>query len=247
MNCRGILLDIEGTTSSIAFVHQEMFPYVRREMAGFLERQGQRPDVVDACQQVMLEANPAGPADGGQGATLSARCDRDSIVRAVFQLMDADAKRIGLKLLQGLVWEEGFRSGALRGHVYEDVPAALTRWQAAGLDVRIYSSGSVAAQRLFFQHTVAGNLLPFLNGHFDTATGPKREPASYATIAKEFAVAPATILFASDVAEELDAARSSGMRTVLLLRPGNEPVTATAQHPACFSLEVLPQLLFAGT
>lgn len=247
MNCRGILLDVEGTTSSIAFVHQEMFPYVRRELAGFLDRQGHCPEVVDACQQVVLEANPAGSADGAPRSTRPTSCDRDSVIRAVTRLMDTDAKRVGLKQLQGLVWEEGFRSGVLRAHLYDDVPAALARWQAAGLDVRIYSSGSVAAQQLFFQYSVAGNLLPLLNGHFDTTTGPKRDPASYAKIAKHFAVDPAAILFASDVVGELDAARSSGMRTVLLLRPGNEPVTGAADHPACVSLEVLPQLLFAGT
>jgi len=135
--------------------------------------------------------------------------------------MDGDVKATGLKQLQGLIWRSGFESGELRAHVYDDVPPALEAWRGAGIDVRIYSSGSVAAQVLFFGHTVAGDLRPLLNGHYDTTTGSKQEPASYLQIADAFGLPPAEILFLSDVTAELAAARQAGLQTALCLRPGN--------------------------
>jgi enolase-phosphatase E1 len=147
--------------------------------------------------------------------------------------MDADAKATGLKQLQGLIWRSGFESGELLAHVYDDVPPALTAWNAAGVDVRIYSSGSVEAQRLFFGHTIAGDLLLRFRGHYDTTTGPKRDAASYCKIAQQFALEPSEILFLSDVVAELDAARAAGMATGLVIRPGNAATTSSsdAAHP----------------
>jgi enolase-phosphatase E1 len=139
----------------------------------------------------------------------------------VLRLMDADAKATGLKQLQGLIWKSGFESGELKAHVYEDVPPALESWTAAGKDVRIYSSGSVQAQRLFFGHTIAGDLLPRFRGHYDTTTGPKKEAESYRKIAAAFGLPLTAILFLSDIVTELDAAREAGLATALVVRPGN--------------------------
>src|SRR5262245_45290439 len=137
------------------------------------------------------------------------------VCKEVTRLMDTDAKTTGLKQLQGLIWQSGFESGELKAHVYEDVPPALTAWQAAGKDVRIYSSGSVQAQKLFFGHTVAGNLLPYFRGHYDTTTGPKKEAESYCKIGADFSFPTGEIRFLSDVVAELDAARAAGMQTGL--------------------------------
>ena len=223
-NGRGILLDIEGTTSSVSFVYDVMFPYVRKHLTFEVLTNWMEPEYVLAFGAIAKDA-------GHESLDAWLKTDsltRDNPLRAanvvcreVTRLMDADAKATGLKQLQGLIWKSGFESGELKAHVYEDVPPALVRWNAAGKDVRIYSSGSVQAQKLFFGHTVAGDLLPQFRGHYDTTTGPKKEAASYQRIAAEFGVPAAEILFLSDVVAELNAAREAGLQTGLVTRPGN--------------------------
>jgi len=216
---QAILLDIEGTTSSIRFVYDEMFPFVRRELAGFLNTHWEAAEVRAACDVLA--------SDAGHGSLKKWCADaddstaRERVTREVIRLMDGDIKATGLKQLQGFIWRSGFESGELKAHVYDDVPPALNAWHKAGMDLRIYSSGSIAAQRLFFGHTIVGDLLPLLKGHYDTTTGPKMEPGSYTEIAKAYCRAPAEILFLSDVVAETEAARQAGMQTALCLRPGN--------------------------
>ncbi len=211
-----ILLDVEGTVSPLAFVHEVMFPFARERAESFLERNGARPAVRAALQQMTADTGLATVAE-------------------IHRLMDADAKLTGLKQLQGLVWEEGFKSGELRATLFDDVADALRLWHAAGVQLRIYSSGSVHAQKLFFAHTVAGDLTPLLSGYYDTTTGPKRTAASYAAIAADSGFAPQDILFLSDVGEELDAAVAAGMQTALAIRPGNRD-TKDVRHPPFHSL-----------
>ena len=134
--------------------------------------------------------------------------------------------------MQGLVWQEGFTSGEMVAHVYDDVRPSIEAWKAAGKDVRIYSSGSVHAQKLFFEHSVAGDMLPLFNGHYDTITGPKKEAHSYRQIAKAFDLPASEILFVSDITDELDAAIEAGMQTVLSIRPGNKPVENAESYTA---------------
>lgn len=228
---RAILLDIEGTTSSIRFVFDVMFPFVRRELHDYLAKNWSDDDLSQACE---LIAKDAGHSSFALWCTTSHAANdvakQSLIEREVIRLMDGDVKATGLKALQGLIWESGFASGELKAHVYDDVPPALKRWNAAGLDVRIYSSGSIQAQKLFFGHTVSGNLLSLLKGHYDTTTGPKREAASYAKIAGEFELPVDQILFLSDVVAELDAARLAGMQTGLVLRPGNATIASEHGH-----------------
>ena len=145
--------------------------------------------------------------------------------------MDGDVKATGLKELQGLIWQEGYAAGRLKSHVYPDVPPALRRWAERGLDLRVYSSGSVGAQKVFFAHTEAGDLLGLFRGHYDTTTGPKREAESYRRIAADMKMPPSAVLFLSDVPRELDAAREAGMRTALVVRPGNVPAAAGHGRP----------------
>jgi len=227
----GILLDIEGTTSSIGFVYDVMFPYARRELDAYLEEHWQTDDCRAACEQIARDAGFASLGQFvGEGATAAEA--RLAIKNEVVRLMDDDVKATGLKQLQGLIWQRGFTSNEMKAHVYDDVPPALIRWNANGINVRIYSSGSVAAQRLFFGHTEYGDLLKHFGGHYDTTTGPKKEAASYTKIAGDFKLPPEEILFLSDVVAELDAARDAGLRTCLCLRPGNQEVEPGHGHPA---------------
>lgn len=232
---RGILLDIEGTTSSIAFVFEVMFPFARRELDLFLVTAWEKPAVLEACQQIARDAGLNSIDDWEPGALDDAL--RRHVRAEVVRQMESDAKTTGLKQLQGLIWKSGFDSGELKSHVYEDVPQRLSDWKQAGADVRIYSSGSIAAQKLFFGHTIAGDLLARLNGHYDTTTGPKREAASYEKIAAEFALPANEILFLSDIVEELDAAEQAGMKTALVIRPGNKPATPGHHHPQITSFD----------
>jgi enolase-phosphatase E1 len=137
--------------------------------------------------------------------------------------MDRDRKSTALKSLQGRIWESGYRSGALRSHLYADVRPALERWRSEGKRVAIFSSGSVLAQRLLFAHTPEGDLTPMIDAFFDTTTGPKREAESYRRIAAALGMPPVGVLFVSDVAAELDAARAAGLKTALCVREGEAP------------------------
>ena len=150
-------------------------------------------------------------------------------LRAI-DLMNKDVKSTPLKALQGIIWKTGFQSGQLVAHVFDDVPPSLASWATSGIDIRIYSSGSIEAQKLFFGHTAAGDLTQHLRGHYDTTTGPKREQESYSKIANDIGVKPEHILFLSDIGAELDAARASGMNTGATIRPGNQPFESHYDH-----------------
>jgi enolase-phosphatase E1 len=141
--------------------------------------------------------------------------------------MDQDRKSTALKALQGRIWQEGYRRGELHGEVFPDVPVALKKWNDAGIDVRIYSSGSILAQQLLFSTTRYGDLTVYLKGYFDTTTGAKSDASSYATIARAFKLNPPEILFVSDVLRELDAAAAAAMQARLAVRPGNPPQPAS--------------------
>ncbi len=230
---RGILLDIEGTTSSISFVYDVMFPYARKHLTFEVFANWLEPEYIEAFHAIARDAGQESLDAWLKEEGLT----RDNPIRAaelvckeVARLMDGDVKSTGLKQLQGLIWQSGFDSGELKAHVYDDVPPVLAAWQAAGKDVRVYSSGSVQAQKLFFGHTITGNLLPYFRGHYDTTTGPKKEVSSYQKIAADFQLPPSEILFLSDVVAELDAARAAGMQTALVVRPGNAAAPAGHGH-----------------
>jgi enolase-phosphatase E1 len=232
---RLILLDIEGTVSPLSYVHEVMFPFARHAVPAFLDEQPRRPEVTAALAQMAGDAGARSFADWCPHAASSAEAN-SWIVAQVHALMDADAKATGLKQLQGLIWERGFHRGELRSVVFPDVPPALREWTHAGVQLRIYSSGSTHAQRLFFAHTEAGDLTPLLSGYYDTTIGAKKSAASYSAIAADTAVEPGEILFLSDVAEELDAARTAGLQTALAIRPGNRE-TAGNGYPRFTSFQ----------
>jgi len=206
---RGILLDIEGTTTPIRFVYDVLFPFARKHAHQHLGDNEQRALKHEYDADV---ANGLTPPPWSSGA-----------IHYVHWLMDQDRKSTALKTLQGNIWQEGYRLGDLRGEVFADVPDALGRWHNAGVDIRIYSSGSILAQKLLFSTTPHGDLTRFLKGHFDTTTGPKTNPSSYTGIAATFGMPPSEILFISDVVRELDAASTAGLQVLLSVRPGNPP------------------------
>ena len=235
---RAVLLDIEGTTTPIAFVTGTLFPYARRHLRGYLEQHLASPahESLWATLRAEHEADrlldPRVPEWAG-----SLRFSRVEAIEAyVAWLMDRDRKSTGLKELQGRIWEEGYARGDLVGEVFPDVPVALSRWHTAHRLVCIFSSGSTRAQQLLFQHSSAGDLTPYLTAYFDTTTGPKAEPSSYARIAESLGIASEAIVFVSDSPRELDAARTSGMRTRLAVRPGNPPAPEIV-HERLLSLD----------
>ena len=221
---KGILLDVEGTTSSIAFVYDVLFAYAKEHIAGYFERHATDEGVRAAATALANETSCPGNIDTPEGRT--------QLTLAAIGLMNRDEKSTPLKALQGMIWREGFESRKLVSHIFDDVPPALEQWANSGIDVRIYSSGSVQAQKLFFGHTSAGDLTSHLRGHYDTTTGPKREQASYAAIANAMGMPARQILFISDVGAELDAARAAGMATAAAMRPGNRPFESLYDHEA---------------
>ncbi len=232
---RVILLDIEGTVSEIAFVHQVLFPYARQNVEGFLGSSSARPEVRDVIE---LMAKDAGASHSSSWCPFPVESPEGVawLVQQVHDWMDRDAKLTGLKALQGFIWESGYRDGSLRSHIFPEVPECLKRWTSSGQTVAIYSSGSRAAQKLLFAHTTAGDLTPWISAYFDTTSGGKRETTSYHTIARQLGVPESSVLFLSDIPEELAAAAGVGMSTGLVIRPGNR-ATDDQRHPRIHSLE----------
>ena len=233
-----VLLDIEGTTTPIAFVHEILFPFARTHVRDFLRVHSGAPEVREAVR--LLAAEHAGDVAGGERPPAwTPGGSGEALVPYVAWLMDRDRKSPGLKLLQGQIWEEGYQAGQLRGQVYPDVPSAIRRWHAAGRRVAIYSSGSEIAQRRLFQSTEHGDLTPLIDRFFDTAVGAKVAAASYTRIADALGVAPSSVLFVSDVTRELAAAREAGTAVVLSLRPGNQPQTDAGAYRSVRSFDEL--------
>lgn len=190
---RAVLTDIEGTTSSIAFVTDTLFPYAKAHLRDFVER---NPEISAPLLDAVRAEEPGDPVD------------------TLLRWIDEDRKATPLKTLQGLIWAEGYADGTLKGHVYRDAADALRRWHDAGIALHIYSSGSIAAQKLIFGHSNEGDLTPLFSGYFDTTSGPKKDAESYRTIARAIGEAPGDILFLSDNIQEIDAAREAGMQAI---------------------------------
>ena len=222
---RAIVLDIEGTTTPVAFVYDVLFPFARAHLREYLQEHARDAAVRDALERLRDEWR----------ADVAARQDppewnEDSPVSAAVYLewlMDRDLKSPALKLLQGHIWEGGYRSGVLKGELFPDVRPAFERWRSVPVKIAIYSSGSALAQRLLFGAASDGDLTPFIVGFFDTSVGAKTSPDSYRRIASGLGQDAAQVLFVSDVPAELDAARSAGCQVLLAERPGNRAVAAT--------------------
>jgi enolase-phosphatase E1 len=224
-----ILLDIEGTTTPIVFVTETLFPYARGRLREFIARHHNSAEI--ARTLAVLRDEYASEPETEKPPW--------SEVGYAEWLMDRDRKSPALKDLQGRIWEEGYQQGVLTAPVFEDVPPALDGWARSGSRAAIYSSGSVRAQQWLFRRSSAGDLTSSIAAYFDTAIGPKREATSYARIARTLNRHPSQMLFVSDVAAELDAARAAGLQTALCVRPGN-PAQPGHDHSIVTTLLDIP-------
>lgn len=208
---KAILLDIEGTTTPIAFVHDVLFSYARDHVREFLTESSAAEDIALLREEHANDVSDAPLLTNGT----------ESIAAYVEWLIKLDRKSTTLKSLQGKIWRQGYEDGSLKSQVFADVAPAFERWRDRGLKISIFSSGSVLAQQLLFAHTEVGDLTPFIDSYFDTKVGKKGEAESYRKIAEVMGIEPQQILFISDVTAELDAANQAGMKTLLSIRPGN--------------------------
>jgi len=207
-----VLTDIEGTTSSLSFVKEVLFPYSKNKLRSFLESHWNDERIRTILDELFNKT----------GKTLSFEETLEMLIRWI----DEDRKDTVLKELQGYIWEEGYQKGELKGHIYQDAYEKLQEWHAKGIRIYVFSSGSVMAQRLLFSHTPYGDLTYLFSGYFDTKVGSKKDSQSYKKIAQAINLKPQEVLFLSDLEEELDAAKSVGMQTLRLIREGE----ATSKH-----------------
>lgn len=220
-----VLTDIEGTTSSISFVKDALFPFARAHLPEFVKMHGREPEVRRHLQAACEEAN----------------ANEDQVVDVLRSWMDEDRKATPLKAIQGMIWRKGYEDGTLTSHVYPDAVVGLKRLHLAGLTLAVYSSGSVPAQKLLFAHTEVGDLSGLFSAWFDTTVGGKREVDSYRQISAALSVAPSEVLFLSDVEAELDAARAAGLETLQLVR-AEDGTVPSERHPVTTTFEgVLPE------
>lgn len=222
---RAIVTDIEGTTSSISFVKDVLFPYARERLPAYVVTHADKAEVQHWLHEAAREAELVSASE-------------QEMIELLISWIDSDRKSTALKALQGMIWADGYQGSDFRAHIYEDAARGLKKWAAEGIRLYVYSSGSVPAQKLLFEHTESGDLSTLFSGYFDTETGAKRDPASYARIAEEVAISASEILFLSDISEELDAARIAGMQTMLLARDqGGCPLDS--RHPCVTSFDAI--------
>lgn len=204
---KAIIFDIEGTIGDIAFVRNVLFPYAHKRLQAFLEAQWNAPEIRDIVQAAREASGKALPSIG-------------AAVDQFAEWIDEDRKITPLKTLQGLIWREGYETGELKAHLYEDAVQAMRAYASARKRLFIYSSGSIAAQKLYMAYSIAGDLSSMIEGYFDTTTGPKGDAASYVAIARSVDLQPGDIVFYSDAPAEVMAARTAGMVAVCLNRGG---------------------------
>lgn len=205
MKVRAVLTDIEGTTSSISFVHDVLFPYASRELPAFVRA---RQDSAEVAKILDSARSEAGEADAGT----------ERLIEILLAWIAEDKKATPLKELQGHIWKRGYESGDFTGHVFDDAVRCMRAWSRQGIALYVYSSGSVSAQRLLFGHSDFGDLTDLFTGYFDTTTGHKRDSRSYEKISRQIGLPAGEVLFLSDVVEELEAAALAGMQTIQLVR-----------------------------
>ena len=220
---KAVLLDIEGTTTPIDFVHKTLFPYSKDRIGKFVETHFSKlnKEVIQLVEESGHDETYTVPVDPTEPGSISAYLEH---------LIDTDRKSTPLKSIQGMIWKEGYQSGELNSIVFDDVPPSLEQWTNESIRIAIFSSGSVLAQQLLFRYTDHGDLTKYISNYFDTNVGPKREPKSYRAIAVSINFQTSEIIFVSDIVEELDAARNAGMETALAVRKGNAPILSESAH-----------------
>lgn len=235
----GILLDIEGTTTPVSYVRGELFPFARAHLRGCIEARRDSREMVQAVRELAAEraAEAAGAEEPPAWRSSNLNETLASAAGYAEWLMDRSRSSPGLTRLQGLVWDQGYQAGELRGQVFPDLPAALYRWRAVGTETSIYSAASELAQRRLFESVDDADLTPFIARYFDTSVGAKTDAASYTAIAARFPLPPKELLFLSDQTSELTAARAAGLQVALSVRPGNHPQPDADAYEAFESFE----------
>lgn len=219
-----VVVDIEGTTGSSAFVFDVMFPYAASRFDQWLDEHPDDPRTVEIVASIGHEINVLEPT-------------RQQVIEALNQWVAEDRKITPLKSLQGLIWQEGFAAGELVADFFPDAVDALRAWHAAGFGLSVYSSGSVLAQQQWYAHSPVGDLTPLMSSYFDTANaGPKRDASSYRAISAALGIAPQYLLFCSDVVAELDAATEAGWQVVRVRRPGEPHAAPDSTYPEVTSM-----------
>lgn len=213
-----IVLDLEGTTSAAGFILGDLYDYARPRLEAALASDDDA--VVAARAQAIAETG------------LDAAATDPEIAEALRALMDTDVKSTPLKTIQGIIWADGFTAGEITSHFFDDVPPRLRAWHDAGIRLVIYSSGSVTSQKPWLRHAPQGDLSTLISGWFDTVNaGPKKEEASYLTIAEALGVPADRLLFLTDHPDEVIAAQKAGWQVVALDRAG-EPWAGATQSAA---------------
>jgi enolase-phosphatase E1 len=229
-----ILLDIEGTTTPIDFVHKTLFPYARERMFDFVsEHFGALHSEIEQLHREYQQdlANGHNPPHFDDKSP-------EAVAEYLRFLIAADRKSSPLKSIQGKIWQSGYETGALKSVMFADVPNAFDRWYERGIIITIYSSGSILAQKLIFKYSNYGDLTRYISNYFDTAVGHKREVESYQKIAATPSFPPVeNFLFISDIVEELDAAKNVGFQTLLAVRKGNTLIENTINHRSVNSFD----------
>ncbi|MDT8405837.1 MAG: acireductone synthase [Methylococcales bacterium] len=223
-----IITDIEGTTSSLSFVRDTLFPYARTHLPDFVKQHAEQADVKALLDSAATLCIP--PVEG-----------LDELIAVMLEWIDQDQKYTPLKALQGLIWADGYQRGAFQGHIYPDACIALKQWHDQGIRLYVYSSGSVAAQKLLFGHTLQGDMTGLFTGFFDTRVGAKKAVESYQTLVQTLALPAERILFLSDSEAELDAAHAAGLQTIALARPGEGH--GSKRHRSVSSFSAISKLI----
>ncbi|XP_048731965.1 enolase-phosphatase E1-like [Ostrea edulis] len=226
---KALIVDIEGTTTPIGFVKETLFPYVEENVESFLKKRFSEEETkadIAALQELAAKDKADGvagvveiPKEGSEGDIVTA------VVKNIKWQMDGDRKTTALKQLQGHIWREGYKTGKIKAELFEDVGPALQQIVDEGINVYVYSSGSIESQKLLFGNTEEGDLLELFTDFFDTTTGDKKEAASYKKITEKIGVSAEEILFLTDMPNEATAASQAGLRSALVARDGNEDLT----------------------
>lgn len=240
-----IVLDIEGTTTSLRFIKDTLFPYIKRNLARYLRDRWHSDEVVATLAR-LIRQEERDQKDGLQPPRiwkLTETTDMtkiiDSIVGNVIWQMDNKRHNTALKQLQILVWVYGYENGELKGHVYEDVGSSFRRWRSMGIRLFVYSTGMAMAQQLLFSNSSQGNLLNMIENYFDLLTGPKTSASSFRKIATQYMnISPGQLLFITDAIDEARAAREAGCQVVIVQRTDNRPLapSQTADYNVVTSL-----------
>lgn len=202
-----VVVDLEGTTSAAGFILGDLYDYARPRLEATL---GRDDETVRAARAQAI-------ADAG----LDADASDAEVAKALHVLMDTDIKSTPLKTIQGIIWAEGFAAEAITSHFFDDVPQRLRQWHEQGTRIAVYSSGSIASQQPWFRHAPQGDLSTLVEDWFDTVNaGPKKDAASYISIAKSLNTDPARILFLTDHPDEVTAAVRAGWQCIALDRAG---------------------------